>query len=132
MSEFYIEKRIYYHDTDCGGVVYYANYLKHLEEARTEFCYHKGINLKELSNKGILFVVANLEVTYKAPARYQDIIRIYTHTEDVRRASLKFIQEIKKDNLTLVIAKTTWVCVGNNFKSQSMPENIKRILASKE
>ncbi len=131
MNKFYIEKRIYYHDTDCGGVVYYANYLKHLEEARTEFCYHKDINLKELSKKGILFVVANLEVNYKAPAYYQDIIRIYTHIEDIRRASLKFIQEIKKDNITILIAKTTWVCVGNNFKSRSIPEDIKKILLSK-
>ena len=55
MKDFYIKKKIYYHDTDSGGVVYYANYLKHLEEARTEYFLTKGIDLKELANKDILF-----------------------------------------------------------------------------
>ncbi len=125
-----IEKKIYYHDTDCGGVVYYANYLKHLEEARSEFCAEKGIDLGKLSEKGTLFVVARVEVDYKSPARYQDVISIYTSVEKVRNSSLKFIQEIKKNELTLVKAVTTWVCVANDFRPKIIPEQTKKIFLS--
>ena len=57
-----MEKRIYYHDTDCGGVVYYANYLKYLEEARTEYFLSKGADLQKLSTEGIWFTVARVEI----------------------------------------------------------------------
>ena len=127
MDNFYIEKRIYYHDTDCGGVVYYANYLKHLEEARTEFCRHRNINLKELSKKGILFVVIHLEVDYKSPARYQDKIKIFTKVEKVRHSSLEFVQEIMRDDSLLIRGKTTWVCVNKDFKPKPIPKDIKRM-----
>ena len=127
MDNFYIEKRIYYHDTDCGGVVYYANYLKHLEEARTEFCRHRNINLKELSKKGILFVVIHLEVDYKSPARYQDKIKIFTKVEKVRHSSLEFVQEIMRDDSLLIRGKTTWVCVNKDFKPEPIPKDIKRM-----
>lgn len=58
---FYMTKRIYYHDTDCGGIVYYANYLKYLEEARTKYFLSMGIDLQKLSNRGIWFAVARVE-----------------------------------------------------------------------
>ncbi len=62
MEDFFIEKKIYYHDTDSGGVVYYANYLKHLEEGRAEFCINRQIYTKELSEQGFIFAVAHLEI----------------------------------------------------------------------
>jgi acyl-CoA thioester hydrolase len=62
MEKFYLEKKIYYHDTDCGGVVYYANYLKYLEEGRTEFCVSNGIDIKGLAEKSVYFVVARTEI----------------------------------------------------------------------
>ncbi len=130
MSSFFIEKKIYYHDTDCGGVVYYANYLKHLEEARTEFCYSLGIDLKKLSEKGILFAVVHLEINYKAPARYQDTVSIFTNIEKIKRVSLQFFQEIKKENITILIANTTWVCINNNFKSRSIPHKIRQLFVA--
>jgi len=127
MADFYIEKRIYYHDTDCGGVVYYANYLKHLEEARTEFCRHKSIDLRKLSREGTLFVVIRLEIDYKSPARYQDKIRIFTKVEKVRHSSLEFAQEIMRGDSLLIRGKTIWVCVGENFKPKPIPRDIKKL-----
>ncbi|MBM3255214.1 MAG: acyl-CoA thioesterase [Candidatus Omnitrophica bacterium] len=130
MNNFYIERKIYYHDTDCGGVVYYANYLKHLEEARTEYCLKRGINLKELSESGTYFVVAHVDLDYKAPAHYQDKIRITAQIQKIGSASLFFLQQIFKDDLLLLEAKTTWVCVGGDFKPKQIPPEIKRVLTA--
>ena len=126
MKDFYIEKKMYYHDTDCGGVVYYANYLKYLEEGRSEYCISKGIDLKGLVNVGIYFVVARVEIDYKAPARYQDNLKIYTRIEKVGGSSIHFWQEVKKDNVTVVEAKTIWVCVDREFKVKPIPQEVKQ------
>lgn len=129
MKYFYIEKKVYYHDTDCGGVVYYANYLKYFEEGRSEYCLGKGINLKDLADTGTYFVVAHVEIDYKAPARYQDILRIYTKVEKVGSASIVFWQGITKDDVTLVEATTTWVCVDSDFKPKPIPQQIKPLFS---
>jgi acyl-CoA thioester hydrolase len=128
MDAGYLEKKIYYHDTDCGGVVYYANYLKYLEEARTEFLSLRGIDLKSLSERGIFFVVARVEIDYKSPARYQDTIRIFTGIEKVRPVALQFSQEILKDNAPVAESKTTLVCIGRDFKPMPLPEEIRKVL----
>ncbi len=128
MEDFYIEKKIYYHDTDCGGVVYYANYLKHLEEARTEYLLSKGISLQEMAEKDIWFVVAKVEIEYKSPARYQDTLKILTRIEKTKIATMKIFQKIMKDNTIVVEAYTTLVCVGKDFKPKPLPEEIKKSL----
>ena len=130
MDNFYIERKIYYHDTDCGGVVYYANYLKHLEEARTEYCVKRGINLKELSASGTYFVVAHVELDYKAPARYQDKIKITAEIQKIGTASLFFLQRILKDEELILEAKTTWVCVGGDFKPKQIPPPVKQAFSA--
>lgn len=126
MEEFFIEKKIYYHDTDCGGVVYYANYLKYLEEGRAEYCASRGIKLSGYRDKGIEFPVVHLEIDYKAPARYADIIKVFTRVEKIGGSSIHFLQEIKKDALVLVKAKTVWACINKDFKIQPVPEEVKR------
>ena len=82
--------KIYYHHTDCGGVVYYAKYLEFLEEARTEFFNEKGISIKKLTQQGILFVVARQEIDYKAPAFYGDVLSIDTRVINTSRVKLEF------------------------------------------
>lgn len=126
--EFYIQKRVYYHDTDCGGVVYYANYLKHLEEARSEYCFYKGVDLKQLSDSGIYFVVARIEVDYKYSAKYWDVLKITAKVKEIRRSSLIFEQQIYKDDKLLVSARTYWVCVNKEFKPVSIPQEIREKL----
>ncbi|MCM8783845.1 MAG: acyl-CoA thioesterase [Candidatus Omnitrophica bacterium] len=130
MEHFCTERRIYYHDTDCGGVVYYAKYLEHLEEGRAEFCLSKGVNLAQYVAKGIAFPVVHLEIEYKHPARYGDYIKIFTRLEKMGNSSLCFVQEIKKEDTLLVRVKTTWACVGNNFQPRPIPLEIRKALAN--
>jgi len=118
--------RIYYHHTDCGGVVYYANYLKFLEEARTEYFEQRGIMVKDLSQKGILFVVARQEIDYKFPAVYGDTLTIDAKIANVGAAKIEFINEIKnQDNKIIALAKTIMVCVGKDLKPKQIPDEIR-------
>ena len=125
MGEFYLDKRIYYHDTDTGGVVYYGSYLNHLEEGRTEFLRSIGIDVAEYTAKGILFPVVHLEIDYKSPARYGDSIRIFTKVEKAGNASASFAQEIKRGDTILLKAKVTWACVDSNMKARRIPEEMR-------
>jgi len=121
-----MKKRIYYHDTDCGGVVYYANYLKYLEEARTEYFAAKNISIEELSKAGIFFVVARQEIDYKAPAFYADILEINTWISAASGARLNFEAEIRNQHDKLIaVAKTILVCVDKDLRPQVLPQFIK-------
>jgi acyl-CoA thioester hydrolase len=122
-----MEKRIFYYDTDCGGVVYYANYLKYLEEARTEYFESRCIFVKDLHANGIGFVVARQEIDYKSPAVYDDVLDITTKINNISRVSLEFEYEIKikKDGRIVARAKTVLVFVDKNVKPKSIPEDIK-------
>ncbi len=128
MPEFLIEKKVYYHDTDSGGVVYYANYLKFLEEARTEFCLNRGINLSDWLKKGIAFAVVHVELDYKAPAQYADTLQVTAGVEKTGNSSIHFVQEIRGRGKTLVKSRTVWACVGKDFKTQNLPEEVRTCL----
>ncbi|MCX5710241.1 MAG: thioesterase family protein [Candidatus Omnitrophica bacterium] len=125
-----MKKKIYYYDTDCGGVVYYANYLKYLEEARTEYFASKGFSIKDLAEGGTMFVVARLEIDYKFPARYGDTLEVNTWVSRTGGARIEFDAEIKnQNNQTIVKAKTILVCIGKDFKPKLTPEEIKKVIA---
>lgn len=117
-------KKIYYHDTDCGGVVYYANYLKYLEEARTEYLREKGIEIKEMAQKDGLFTVKCVNIDYKAPARYGDNLEVTSQISKIKNASLEFFQEVKRNGQILVTASTVLVYIDTNFQPQAMPVDI--------
>lgn len=118
--------KIYYHETDCGGVVYYANYLKFLEEARTEFFAEKGFSIKELADSGVMFVVARQEIDYKAPGVYGDILEIKTKVTEMSAVKIIFENEIyNQNNLLISKAKTTLVCVDKNLKPKAIPDPIR-------
>ena len=120
-----MQVKIYYHDTDAGGVVYYANYLKFLEEARTEFFASRGISIKDLTLQGTLFVVARQEIDYKSPAFYGDILDVGAAISNTSAVRVEFEHEIKNQNKQLVVkAKTTLVCVDKNLKPKAIPEEI--------
>ncbi|MBI3995048.1 MAG: YbgC/FadM family acyl-CoA thioesterase, partial [Nitrospirae bacterium] len=87
--------RIYYEDTDCGGVVYYANYLRYFERARTEYLRDRGVDLGTWAEKGLYFVVSRVEIVYKAPARYSDLLQIETAVTDLSKASLTFSHAVR-------------------------------------
>jgi acyl-CoA thioester hydrolase len=128
MADFCIERRVYYHDTDAGGVVYYGNYLKHLEEGRTEFCLDRGVDPRALKDSGIVFPVVHTEIDYKSPARYMDLIQVCTRVEKIGTASIQFLQEITRDGQLLVKALTVWACVGKDFRAAPVPEDTKKKL----
>ncbi len=123
-----MKKKIYYHDTDCGGVVYYANYLKYFEEARTEHFKAKGIDLCALTEKGTFFVVASVDIKYKIPAKYADELNVSTRIERVKAASVEFLQQIKRDHSLLVECRTKMVCVNAEFSPQAIPNSISTCL----
>lgn len=127
-KECVLEKKIYYHDTDAGGVVYYANYLKHLEEGRTECCASLGIDTGKLAKEGIFFVVAHVEIDYKSSARYGDTVKVNTRIEKVGRSSAHFLQTITRDEALLITSRITWVCVNTSFKPISIPKDTKQAL----
>jgi acyl-CoA thioester hydrolase len=121
-----MKKKIYYHDTDAGGVVYYANYLKYMEEARTDFFSEKGISIKELADAGTLFVVSRQETDYKFPAAYGDTLDVSARVSNVSGARLEFEHEIKNQRGQLVAkAKTLMVCVGGDIRPKAIPEELR-------
>ncbi len=117
--------RIYYHDTDCGGVVYYANYLKYLEEARSEYFENRGLIIKDLLNEGIGFVVARQEIDYKAPSFYGDVLEVKSRVTDASLTKIIFEYDIIKQTGQLVAgAKTALVFVDKSLKPRRIPENV--------
>ncbi|MCM8769920.1 MAG: YbgC/FadM family acyl-CoA thioesterase [Candidatus Omnitrophica bacterium] len=133
MSEqkpFSLEKTVYYHDTDAGGVVYYGSYLRHLEEARTEFFHSRQINLKQLANQDIYFVVARIEIDFKSPAFYLDRLRITAEIKEMRRTSMVCLQEITRENQLILQAKVLLVCISGNFRPRAIPDQIRQSLAT--
>jgi len=125
-----MQKKIYYYHTDCGGVVYYANYLMFLEEARTEYFNQKGYSIKDLAQSGVMFVVSRQEIDYKAPGAYGDILDIKTQVGAVSGVRIEFLHEIFNQRAQLLVkAKTILVCVNNQFKPQAIPEELSKRLA---
>ena len=121
-----MKTKIYYHETDCGWVVYYANYLKFLEEARTEFFAEKGLSIKELADSGTMFVVARQEIDYKAPGVYGDVLDIKTKVTEMSAVKIVFENEIyNQNNLLISKAKTILVCVDKNLKPKAIPDSIR-------
>ena len=128
MSKYLFNFRIYYEDTDSGGVVYYANYLKYVERARTEYLRELGfeqINL--LENYGMVFIVKSVEANYLSPAFLDDLIEVETVIEKVNHASLIFTQKIvnidKSTVLFNAIVKVVSV-FNNNLKPCALPQEI--------
>ena len=123
-----LELRVYYEDTDSGGVVYYANYLKFIERGRSEFLRELGFEQDQLINdQGVIFAVRSLQAEYLSPARFNDLLTIHTQVEKSRRASLIFSQKIRdlKQNKVLFEAQVTVACLDvQNFKPRAIPSDI--------
>jgi acyl-CoA thioester hydrolase len=128
-TEYVTQKKIYYHDTDCGGVVYYANYLKYFEEARTEFFSARGVDLRKLADGGIFFVVARVEIDYRSPARYQDLLNIHTSVARARRSLVEFAQRATREETVIAEARTIIMSVGRDLRTITVPQVITEALA---
>ena len=125
-----MDVKIYYEDTDCGGVVYYANYLRYMERARTEYLASKGYSVKKLMDEGTIFMVLRAEVDYRSPARYGDVIEIETWVRDVTRATMVFehIMREKTSQRVFVECRAKVVSVDPNGKPKRLPaEYVERV-----
>jgi len=126
-----IQKTIYYHDTDAGGVVYYANYLKYMEEARTAFLNDKGISIQQLHNEGFLYAVRQCSLKYMHPARYGDEITVSAKLSKMTAAQIFFEQEVrdKQTGAVLVEGEMVLVSLDKNFKAAAIPDHIRQALS---
>ena len=126
MTEFTVPVRVYYEDTDAGGVVYYANYLRFLERGRTEFMRALGYDLGVLArDPGILFVVAGVEVDYRRPARHDDLLAVSVAVAERGRAGMTFAQQVRRGTELLVEAKVRGACVDAvSFRPKALPDEI--------
>jgi len=126
--------RIYYEDTDHGGVVYYANYLKFMERGRTEFLRAHNIELDQVHNDfGIMFVVTNVNINYKRAARFNDMIHVETLLTQASGARIAFIQRIKSkpaegQSTLLTSATVQLACVNHEGKPCLIPKSLLAIL----
>ncbi len=110
--------RVYYEDTDCGGVVYYANYLKYFERARTHYLEERGLSVTELLKAGLEFRVTHAEVRYRSAATYGESLNIATTLSAHRRASITFSHKIREltSHRLIVEGSATLVTVGPHGK----------------
>jgi acyl-CoA thioester hydrolase len=120
--------RVYYEDTDAGGVVFYANYLKFMERARTEWLRHLGYEQDALAERdGVLFVVRRTEVDYRYPARFNDLLDVTVEVVKKGGASLSFRQEVRRHSDGRVCCSGTVdaACVGaETFRPSRIPSHL--------
>jgi acyl-CoA thioester hydrolase len=118
--------RVYYEDTDAGGVVYYANYLKFMERARTEWLRSLGFEQDQLlARDGIIFAVRSVQVEYHLPARFNDALAVSASLTEKGRASLTFHQEIRRtaDSMLLCDGNIRIACVDQKrMRPTSIPK----------
>jgi len=122
--------RIYYEDTDAGGIVYYANYLKFAERARTEYLRDYGLsNSQMLDDDGIGIVVRHVEMDLKSPARLDDMLDIQTVVINVKKASFIMEQTISINGLTLVTIIVKLACIQiDSGRPVAIPNALEEIL----
>ncbi|WP_409339368.1 tol-pal system-associated acyl-CoA thioesterase [Providencia rustigianii] len=118
--------RVYYEDTDAGGVVYHARYLAFFERARTEMLRNKGINQQSLLAENLGFVVKNMTIDFIKGARLDDLLEVETEIVEIKRASLKFQQRLVDSQGNLLCGATALIaCVDiSKMKPTALPESI--------
>ena len=128
-KEFKYITRIYYEDTDAAGVVYYANYLKFLERARSEAIYSSGLsNTKLLDKEGVIIIVKSCNIEYKKPAKFEDEIEITSKINEVKHSSFKMHQLIKRKSDIISVADVTLVTINDKGKPVRIPNLLKKLI----
>ena len=122
--------RVYYEDTDAAGVVYYANYLKYLERARTEWLEHHALPLPELERShGVVFVVTRAEIDFRGAARLGDRLEATVAFAPGGRARLDAHQTVRRDGEVLVDARIRLACLAREgFRPARLPDDLARLL----
>ncbi len=126
MANFVLPLRVYYEDTDAGGVVYYANYLRYLERGRTEWLRALGVDQSRLMEEvGLAFAVRSLAVEYLKPARLDDLLDVVVEVESLGRAQVVFAQRIERNGELLVTADVRVACLDlKRSRAAAIPDNL--------
>lgn len=122
--------RIYYEDTDAGGVVYHANYIKYFERARTEYFRDHGFFVADLAKNGFIFPVVRLEMDFKSPAQHDDLLTVTTRPVRVGGSSFTLCQKIirQNDSKLLVDGLVTLACTSPAIKARRIPLELRVML----
>lgn len=130
-SEFSWPVRVYYEDTDAGGIVYNANYLKFLERARTEWLRQLGIEQDHLLHLDVAFVVRHIDIEFRNAARFNQLLTVSCRIAQLKRASMVFTQAIVDElGRIIVSAEVTIACVRVSvMKPIAIPEDVSGVIA---
>lgn len=116
--------RVYYEDTDLAGIVYYANYLRFIKRARTEWLREIGLDQTALKAAGTVFAVRRIEADYIAPARFDDMLTVETGAAARTPARIVLRQQVLRDGLLLFDARVTIVAIGASGRPQRLPAGL--------
>ena len=122
--------RIYYEDTDLAGIVYYANYLKFIERARSEMLKEANVNQIDLIKRGYFFVVKSLKADYLKPAYFEDSLKVITEVAKIKGASIILQQTIFRSEKVLFEASIRLALIDKSGKAVRLPANIRQLLGS--
>ena len=126
--------RVYYEDTDAAGVVYYANYLRYFERARTEWLRAQGFEQTELAAQhGVVFVVRSLQVDYHLPARFNDALMVSVELAELGASQIIVTQQVRRDATVLVAAQVRLACVTTKaFKPVRIPSHVRSKISAEK
>lgn len=127
MSEFQLPVRVYVEDTDAGGIVYYVNYLKFLERARTEWFRHRGFEKPALFRDNLMFVVHSLSIDYRRPARLDDLLLATARVVSGGRTFFVMDQRVLRGDELLCAAEVKVACVNRDtLRPAAIPADVRR------
>jgi acyl-CoA thioester hydrolase len=120
--------QVYYEDTDMGGIVYHANYLRYIERARSEWVRALGNDQNAMRESGLVWVVRRIEAEYLSTARFEDALIVESTVREVTPARLVMEQVVKRDELPIFIAMVTAVCMNANGQPVRLPAEIRALM----
>ncbi|WP_298849880.1 tol-pal system-associated acyl-CoA thioesterase [uncultured Ruegeria sp.] len=120
--------RVYYEDTDMGGVVYHANYLRYIERARSDWVRNLGNDQNAMREEGIVWVVRRVEADYLSPARFDDELIVETEVTEISGVRLTMAQLVRRGETEIFRALVTAVCINKDGKPIRLPAEIRALM----
>lgn len=120
--------RVYYEDTDMGGIVYHANYLRFIERARSDWVRGIGVDQNAMREAGLIYVVRRIEADYLAPAKFDEELLVSTRLHKLTPARMTLMQEVSRAGQPLFRAEVTIVCITTAGKPARLPAEIRALM----